>query len=121
MVPVTVGAPVTAAPGDTPKSPVIVVAPLLVTVVPARTAKGCAVPSDDCAHAGEAPKRTTARLAPDSTCTYLRNIQTPRFGFTGYRYTDAIVKAGRTGACSMLHTRPFTLAVTFLKMFIHES
>ena len=37
-------APVIAVPGETPRSPVIVVAPVFVTVEPPRTAKDSAVP-----------------------------------------------------------------------------
>ena len=46
VVPFTVpgGNPVTAVPGLTPRSPVTVVAPVLVTVEPARTAKSAADP-----------------------------------------------------------------------------
>jgi hypothetical protein len=36
--------PVMAVPGETPRSPVIVVGPVFVTVEPARTANDCAVP-----------------------------------------------------------------------------
>jgi len=49
MVPDTTspgGKPVTAAPGLTPRSPVIVLAPVLVTVEPLNTAKLCAEPSE---------------------------------------------------------------------------
>src|SRR5712664_1484962 len=53
--PVTVpgGKPVTAVPGLTPKSPVMIVGPVLVTVEAPRTAKLCAEPSGgaDCARA----------------------------------------------------------------------
>jgi hypothetical protein len=53
--PVTVpgGKPVTAVPGLTPKSPVMIVGPVLVTVEAPRTAKPCAEPSGgaDCAQA----------------------------------------------------------------------
>ena len=45
IVPLTVGAPVIALPGDTPRSPLIVVAPVFVTVVPASTPNDPAVPS----------------------------------------------------------------------------
>jgi hypothetical protein len=47
IVPLTVpgGNPVTAVPGETPRFPVTVVPPVLVTVEPARTANGAAVPS----------------------------------------------------------------------------
>jgi S-adenosylmethionine decarboxylase len=31
-----------------------------------------------------------------------------------------MIKGGRISACSILHTRPFALAVTFFKMLIHE-
>jgi len=46
--PVTIpgGKPVTALPGETPRSPLILLTPVLVTVEPARTAKLAAVPSD---------------------------------------------------------------------------
>ena len=47
MVPLTTvpgGNPVTAVPGLTPRFPLIVLGPVLVTVVPARTAKLPAVP-----------------------------------------------------------------------------
>src|SRR4051812_2059744 len=39
------GKPVTALPGETPRSPVMVVAPVFVTVEPPSTAKLCAAPS----------------------------------------------------------------------------
>lgn len=45
IVPLTVGAPVIAVPGETPRFPLIVVAPVFVTVVPASTPKDPAVPS----------------------------------------------------------------------------
>jgi hypothetical protein len=47
VAPITVpgGNPVTAVPSETPRSPVMVVAPVFVTVVPARTPKDEAVPS----------------------------------------------------------------------------
>jgi hypothetical protein len=49
VVPVTVpgGKPVIAAPGLTPRFPVITLGPVLVTVEPPRTAKLWAVPSED--------------------------------------------------------------------------
>jgi hypothetical protein len=59
--PVTVpgGKPVTAVPGLTPRSPVTAVKPVLVTVVPARTAKLAAVPRGGaCADACEGAKRS---------------------------------------------------------------
>ena len=45
IVPLTVGAPVIDVPGETPRFPLIVVAPVFVTVVPASTPKDPAVPS----------------------------------------------------------------------------
>ena len=45
IVPFTVGAPVMDVPGETPRFPLIVVAPVFVTVVPASTPKDPAVPS----------------------------------------------------------------------------
>jgi len=52
------GKPTTALPGLTPRSPVMMLEPVLVTVEPPRTAKLCAVPSDGAvwATAGEEPK-----------------------------------------------------------------
>ena len=49
--------PVTAVPGLTPRSPVMTLAPVLVTVEAPNTAKLCAAPSDGAvgAGAGEAP------------------------------------------------------------------
>src|SRR5881394_1388322 len=46
MVPITVpgGKPVTAVPAETPRSPFTIVAPVLVTVDPAKTAKAAALP-----------------------------------------------------------------------------
>jgi hypothetical protein len=40
------GKPVTAVPGETPTSPVMTLGPVLVTVVPARTAKLSALPNE---------------------------------------------------------------------------
>jgi len=60
------GKPVTAVPGLTPRSPVIVLRPVLVTVEAPRTAKLCAEPSDGLwARAGDDPSRRAAnpRLA----------------------------------------------------------
>jgi hypothetical protein len=54
------GNPVTAVPGLTPRSPVTTLGPVLVTVVPARTAKALAVPR---------PTGDCAALAPDCAAT----------------------------------------------------
>ena len=52
----------TALPGLTPRSPVMMLEPVLVTVEPPNTAKLCAEPSDGavCANAAEAPQRSAA-------------------------------------------------------------
>src|SRR5947207_11749010 len=55
VVPLTVGVPVSVVPGLTPRSPLTVVAPVLVTVEPARTPK---VAAD--------PRSTGAWIAPDN-------------------------------------------------------
>ena len=61
-----------AVPGLTPRSPLTVLVPVLVTVEPPRTAKLCAVPSDgaDWASAREGPQRSAANptLATRLTC-----------------------------------------------------
>src|ERR1044071_8892814 len=54
------GNPVTDEPGETPMLPLMTVAPVLVMVDPARTAKFCDVPSGTCANAAEALKRNAA-------------------------------------------------------------
>ena len=64
IVPLTAGAPVIALPGDTPRFPLIVVAPVFVTVVPASTPNDPAVPSPTVA--GPAAKRgRSGREHPD--------------------------------------------------------
>src|SRR5215210_1717193 len=81
MVPVTVpgGNPVTAAPGLTPKSPVMTLAPVLVTVDPPRTANGCAVPRFDCAQIAAPQRRiaTTSAVRKRKWCECIGNDNRP--------------------------------------------
>src|SRR3954465_12057355 len=60
------GKPVTAVPGLTPRSPVMTLGPVLVTVEPPSTAKLCAVPRDG---AGGAAPRDAVRLTSASPTT----------------------------------------------------
>src|SRR4029079_16737237 len=65
------GNPVTELPGETPRLPVMTVAPVLVTVDPPGTAKLCAVPRLICAYvrgAGKAAIPTMARTRMHVRC-----------------------------------------------------
>src|ERR1700680_2973712 len=78
--PVTVpgGKPVTAVPGLTPRSPVTAVRPVLVTVVPARTAKLAAVPRGGaCADACEGANRNMTTPALSRRFEYFRFMADP--------------------------------------------
>jgi hypothetical protein len=75
------GKPVTAEPGSTPKSPEIVDAPVLVTVVPAKTAKGVAVARFTvvAAAAGTAPRAAQmATVLSPSTAAHQRGRRPTR-------------------------------------------
>jgi len=63
-----------AVPGLTPRSPVMTLGPVLVTVEPPRTAKLWAVPSVDWAQTTATPQRPAANARPASRRTNLRNI-----------------------------------------------
>lgn len=88
MVPLTTpgGKPVTAEPGLTPRSPVTTVAPVLVTVVPARTAKLAAVPSGtgggDAAFAacGVAAKSPMVTIETRMAASHGRTLSRARYG-----------------------------------------
>ena len=69
MVPLTMpgGKPGTAVPGMTPRSPLIVVGPVLVTVWPARTPKLSAVPRPTGGCAASAALVRSARAATETT------------------------------------------------------
>ena len=69
------GKPVTELPGLTPRSPVIVLEPVLVTVEPPRTAKPWAEPSDGFwARAGDGPNAREASARPAGMVRDLRFI-----------------------------------------------
>lgn len=68
------GKPVTAVPGLTPRFPEMIDGPVLVTVVPANTAKDVAVPNPTEGWAADAtgvpttlPKTTTATMVPTAS------------------------------------------------------
>ena len=73
------GRPVTAVPGLTPRSPAIMVGPVLVTVDAARTAKPCAAPRDgtgDDSTGAVGTGDATGRVTPVGTATPLVSIVT---------------------------------------------
>jgi hypothetical protein len=63
------GKPVTAVPGLTPRLPSTTVAPVLVAVEPAKTAKLCAEPSDGAAGPAKAIGRAIPTEATSATAT----------------------------------------------------
>ena len=74
------GKPVTAEPELTPKSPEMVEGPVLVTVVPAKTAKGVAVPRFTVVAAATLAAPTAAQMATapsPSTAAYQRGGPPP--------------------------------------------
>src|SRR5664280_252280 len=71
------GNPVTAEPGSTPTSPEMTDGPVLVTVVPARTANGAAVPSPTvgwAADAGGAATTSPSSRADPRVVTVMRHL-----------------------------------------------
>src|SRR5512147_2311337 len=101
-----------AEPGLTPRSPVSVVDPVLVTVVPARTAKLCAEPRDG-AVAASAGYTLANRTAPAATPTReARSIQVrcEVMAASLRRPAEDLVghvarPAGAWGACATLRSR----------------
>jgi hypothetical protein len=75
------GKPVIAEPGDTPRSPLIVVKPVFVTVEPANTEYGSSAPSEgDMANAGLA--KTVEENTPITMTERIEKIEmTPTFIF----------------------------------------
>lgn len=71
LITVPGGKPVTALPGLTPRSPEMIEGPVLVTVVPANTAKGVAVPNPTggCAADATPPKTTSPATIPEAITT----------------------------------------------------
>ena len=85
MVPDTIpgGKPVTAVPGHTPKSPAMVVGPVLVTVEPAKTAKLDAVPRRSARALGSVSGKSNAHSSVSSVVAPLgrsMNVYPPHRG-----------------------------------------
>src|ERR1051325_8385631 len=71
------GNPVTDEPGETPRLPVMTLAPVLVTVEPPRTAKLCEVPRLIWANAEEGVRRNAAIPTIARRPMYVRFIECP--------------------------------------------
>src|SRR6185312_16803490 len=83
IVPITVpgGNPITAAAGDTPRSPVTMVGPVLFTFgVAPRTAKLCATPSGGATAAAAGPEARRITTSPRFASTVCRELVVEQVG-----------------------------------------